>query len=230
MKKTLLLLFILGFTIVSDAQVQFTPIPFGVNQEVFVTYGASGDYSLFDPNGEQTLYLYTGLETDGIPDTWDFHDQWSDVNSLIPLVFNSSSNRFEGSFTIGTRSYVNSSTQEIQLLPEGTCINNWYFILRNAAGNQTTNLIGSDYGYDTSSCYLKKNSNSLKEKVIYSNGYLVNSSTESFQVDLYNLLGQRLQGFFLEQNETRPITMRNHEPYIAVLSNGDHRFSIKFIP
>ena len=101
MKKRLLLLALFGFTL-ANAQLIVTPNPFDVNSGmVTVTYGGSGDYSLFDPLSDPNLYIYNGLETDGNTTTWEYYDDWQNLNSLTPLTWNASANAYVATLNIG---------------------------------------------------------------------------------------------------------------------------------
>ncbi|SCY82177.1 T9SS type A sorting domain-containing protein [Flavobacterium caeni] len=228
--QLLFLCLAMGASSVVRSQIIFSPDPFGMNDAIVVTYGSAGDFSLFDPMGAQTLYLYTGLETDGTADTWDYHDKWSDLDTLIPLNYNVSTNSYEGAFSIGPRSYVNSVTQETVMLPDGICANQWYFIIRNAAGNQTTNLIGSDYGFDTNSCYLTTRRVAFDHDGLrFIDGSIVNPTGESFQATLYNVWGQKMDTFYIGQNTSQPVNLPQKGVYIAVLINETRKVSLKFL-
>ena len=77
-------LFIFG---ISQAQIELVPNPCDINTgTITLKYGESGDYSIFDPMSDPNLYLYTGLQTDADPMTWDYHDDFTNVATMILLI------------------------------------------------------------------------------------------------------------------------------------------------
>jgi hypothetical protein len=79
MKTKLLYLTLLMFGI-SQAQIELVPNPCDINTgTITFKYGESADYSIFDPMSDPNLYLYTGLQTDADPLTWDYHDDFTDI-------------------------------------------------------------------------------------------------------------------------------------------------------
>ena len=133
MMKKLLLVAFFGLNL-ANAQIIVTPNPFGLTSgTITLTYGSAGDYSLFDPMSEPNLYLYTGLETDGVASTWDFHDTWTDTSTMVPLTWNATANAYVATFDIGARTYFSEATMSNTTIPGGTMVNNWYFLLSSSA-------------------------------------------------------------------------------------------------
>ena len=82
-KLLCLTLFIFG---ISQAQIELVPNPCDINTgTITLKYGELGDYSIFDPLSDPNLYLYTGLQTDTDPMTWDYHDDFTNVEISVDM-------------------------------------------------------------------------------------------------------------------------------------------------
>jgi len=230
MKKTLLLLTFLGSTM-ADAQLIVTPNPFSVNSGIVtVTYGSSGNYSLYDPQSNPNLYLYTGLETDGNAATWDYRDTWSDLSSQTPLTWNATANAYVASLNIGGRGYTQEATNTFMTLPVGTNVNNWYFIIRNAAGtSQSGDLQGTNYGFTPSLSTSSFEGNAIKFNVV--NNAIVTDAQGKITIEIYSLLGQKVWHLDTENYNSLleiPLQLNQKGIYIATLKNNDTTKSVKF--
>lgn len=148
MKK--ILLFIAFSTTVSmTAQLTINPNPSSINSGVItITYGAQGDYSLFDPIGNSNLLLYTGLETDGVVATWDYHDDFSNTATFIPFNFDNAVGAYVAQIDVANRTYQVEPTLNVVSLPQGLQVNDFYFlIITTDLSRQSADLKGSDYGW-----------------------------------------------------------------------------------
>lgn len=231
MKKTLLLLAFLGFSFV-NAQLVVTPNPFNINSGIItVTYGASGDYSIYDPQSNPNLYLYTGLETDGVASTWDYHDTWTDLATLIPLTWNTTANAYVATFDIGGRSYTEETSNTLMTIPSGTNVNDWYFIIRNADGSsQSADLFGTNYGFAPSLATSNFNMNSVKFNV--NNNTISTDAQGKIEIEIYSILGQKVTNYKVENYDSilnLPLTLTQKGVYIATLKNNDQVKSVKFV-
>lgn len=229
MKKQLQFLFMLSFVWV-NSQVIITPNPFNVNSgTITFTYGANADYSLFDPVSNPNLYLYTGLNTDDVLDTWEFHDDWNTVSSLIPLTWNSTANAYVATFNLATRNYTQESTQTVTTLPTGTNVNGWYFIIRNEMGNmQSSNLVGANYGF-TSSAVLSNLSFELKNDLYVYNQLLISQLSEDVNVELFNALGQLIQNKTLMSKSNWDLSSFEKGLYFVTVSFKNVHYKLKLI-
>lgn len=230
MKKTLLLLTFLGLY-QANAQLTVSPNPFNINSgTITVTYGASGDYSLFNPNSDPNLYLYTGLETDGVTTTWDYHDTWNNLSSLVPLTWNSSANAYVATFDIGARNYTQDSSGTLMTIPSGTSVNNWYFIIRNGDGSaQSGDLKGTDYGFSAS--LETATFNTFEIKLTVSNNSIFTNAQGKIELEIYTILGQKVASFSRENNNSNleiPLNLNSNGIYIARLTNDNQTKTLKF--
>ena len=227
MKKKLLFIALISFCF-SNAQIVVTPNPFGLTSgTITLTFGSAGDYSLFDPLGDPNLYLYTGLETDGVASTWDFHDTWSDTNTLIPLTWNATANAYVATFDIGARTYYSEATMTNTTIPAGTMVNNWYFLIRNAAGtSQSTDLIGTNYGFTPATASVASFENG--QEIKFFDGQMYSTISGNTLVEIYNLLGQKVISSNIVKEETIALNLIDKGIHIAQISNEGIKKSIKF--
>lgn len=225
MKIKLLLLLFLPLTFL--AQFTVTPNPFNVNSgAITITYGPN--YALFDPQLDPNLYLYTGLETDGNATTWDYHDDWSNLATHIPLTYNASLGYYVATVNIGNRSYLKEPALTFGPIDAGTFVNNWYFLIRRVSPTaQSADLIGTNYGFQPLA--LLTNEQFIKlDEVYVSNGNLISTQSEKLQVSIYSVLGQKVKEFSI-QNESIPLQLNEKGMFIAKISNSKTTKKIKFL-
>ena len=102
LKTTLFCLGALIMTSLGFAQIELQPNPSNINSGTFTfKYGELGDYSIFDPLSNPNLYLYTGLQTDADPLTWDYNDGEfviANIAQMIPLTFDSNLGYYVATF------------------------------------------------------------------------------------------------------------------------------------
>ncbi len=227
MIKKILLIAFFGVNL-TNAQIIVTPNPFGLTSgTVTLTYGSTGDYSLFDPMSDPNLYLYTGLETDGVASTWDYHDTWTDTNTMVPLTWNPSISAYEATFNIGTRTYFSEATMANTLIPAGTMVNDWYFLIRNADGSrQSTDIQGTAYGFTpaTASITLFENGQEIK----FYDGKISSTIIGNSSVEIYNLMGQKIKTISIHENETTTLNLNNKGVFVAIISNQSKQKKVKF--
>jgi len=228
MKKTIFFILFLFFQIV-QSQLIVTPNPFGINSgTITVTYGSLGDYSLFDPLQDPNLFLYTGLETDGTEDTWEYHDTWEDINSLVPLTWNPEVNSYVATIDIGGRNYFNEFTQTVTPIESGTTVNNWYFIIRNANGDrQSADLIGTNYGFTPSTLSNQVFEQNLNVNIV--NGNALNFSLHQVQIDIYALTGQKIKSVIVLPTSEFNLQLSNRGIYFARVTANEKEKLIKFL-
>lgn len=156
-----------------QAQIQLVPNPCDINTGTLtLKYGELGDYSIFDPLSDPNLYLYAGLQTDADPLTWDYHDDFTDVGTLIPLTFDANLGYYIATFNPGTRTYLEEPNLNTTTIPEGTMVNDWYFLITNSdQSRQSADLKGSDYGFGSS--VLSLESFEVNKDIIVGNGVII---------------------------------------------------------
>lgn len=234
MTKTLFFSALLLNTVLANAQLSVSPNPFSVNSGIVtITYGASGDYAIYDPQSEPNLYLYSGLETDGTAATWDYHDDWNTLSTLTPLTWNPTANAYTATFDIANRTYVQEGTGTSMQIPTGTTVNNWFFIIRNAAGNsQSATLEGTAYGMMPTTFLSNDKFENSKNYFFVNKGTLSTNIAGKSTVEIYSITGQKIQTIAFDNNNNnfeQKLNLSGNGIFIAVLKNENTTKSIKFL-
>lgn len=185
-----ILLVVIFLTLQLQAQIVISPSPADINSGIItITYGSMGDYSLFDPLSDPNLYLYTGLQTDNDPLTWDYHDDITDITTLVPFNFDTAVNAYVAQIDVAGRMYQEEPSLNVVNIPSGTVVQDWYFlIISTDLTRQSADLKGSDYGWQSAT--LSSASFDKEElKVIAIKNSLYFNKPGEFTVDVYDLSG-----------------------------------------
>lgn len=186
-----LLFFFITLSITAHGQIQLNPNPADINSgTITITYGAQGDYSLFDPMGDPNLLLYTGLETDGVPSTWDYHDDFSDASTFVVFNYDATAGAYVAQIDIANRIYQEEPNLNLTTIPTGTQVNDWYFlIITTDLSRQSPDLKGSDYGWQPST--LSEQSPNMAQfdvRVVEDTFYF--SRPDTYRLSTYDLTGK----------------------------------------
>ena len=231
MKKTLLIILFLS-TIYSGAQIVITPNPVDINTgSITITYGSNNDYSLFDPMSNPNLLLYTGLDTDADPTTWDYHDDFNDTTTFIPFNFDVTANAYVAQIDVAGRMYQEEPSLNMVSLPQGLNVNDWYFIIiATDLSRQSADLKGSDYGWQPATL-----SNNIFEKEEFNitavNEALVFDTADYYSVKTYNLQGQLVQDINRRyvENQIDMSLLPKNQLYISKVTSAIGTVTIKHI-
>lgn len=231
MKKILLIILFLS-TIYSGAQIVVTPNPVDINSgSITITYGSNNDYSLFDPMSNPNLLLYTGLDTDADPTTWDYHDDFSDTATFIPFNFDTTVNAYVAQIDVAGRMYQEEPSLNMVSLPQGLNVNDWYFIIiATDLSRQSADLKGSDYGWQPATL-----SNNIFEKEEFKitavNEALVFDTADYYSVKTYNLQGQLVQDINRRyvENQIDMSLLPENQLYISKVTSAIGTVTIKHI-
>ena len=191
MKKLLLSIILLTTSL--NAQLQFTSQANGI---VDVQYG--NNYALFDPQGATEVYVYLWVNPNqtnpNISGT--YNDDWNNASGLVVLTYSATEDKFIGQIDFNTHNFEGEG-----ILPQGTQLNDFNFILRNQAGDsQTGNLLASAYGY-TATTTADIYDNEAAENTYYANGYLhLNPNLGTSEINIYNLSGQLICNINTKKN------------------------------
>ena len=234
MTKTLFFSALLLNAAFAKAQLSISPSPFNVNSGIVtITYGATGDYAIFDPQTDPNLYIYSGLETDGVASTWDYHDDWNTLSTLTPLTWNPTANAYTATFDIANRNYVQEATGTSMPIPSGTPVNNWFFIIRNTAGtSQSAALEGTNYGMTASTFLSNEKFENSKNYFFVNKGTLSTNISGKSTVEIYSITGQKVQTIAFDNNKNnfeQKLNLAGNGIFIAVLKNENTTKSIKFL-
>jgi hypothetical protein len=233
MKKSLLSL----LTLTSCAmfgQLTVSPNPFNINSgTITVSYGATSDYEIFDPQFEENLVLYMGLETDGVADTWDYNDDWNNHSALVPLTWNNTASAYIATFDLKTHVFKNTPNGENLTVANNTTVNNWFFIIRTIDGSrQSGNLLGTNYGFQPSTALSTNDFNNHKNLILVKNGILSTNISGNNTLEIYSISGQKLETISFENNSDLieiPLKINQKGIYIAKISNELIQKTVKFL-
>lgn len=231
MRRILLFVLSMGMFTTLHAQIELVPNPCDINSgTITIKYGESADYSIFDPLSDPNLYIYSGLETDGDAMTWDYHDDWANTATLIPLTYDNTLGYYVATFNPATRSYVEESTMNTVTIPQGTQVNDWYFIIRNLAGDrQSGNLKGTDYGFTAGTLSIDKFSS--VEGVHPMKGSLFIENPGKYTITIHNMLGQEIYSSTLEIETigVHDLELQKQGIYMVRISKGSKKSVFKII-
>ena len=230
MRIKLLYLALLVFGL-SQAQIELVPNPCDINSGTLTfKYGEFGDYSVFDPLSDPNLYLYTGLQTDADPMTWDYHDDFSDVSTMIPLTYDNGLGYYVATFNPATRSYLEEPMLKTTTIPDGIEVFDWYFLITNSdQSRQSADLQGSAYGFGSS--VLSVDSFEITNDVTVGNGTITFGSPAQYQVLVYDLLGKKVydQQHNITTATTHNFQLRNTGVYLVKVSSGNSTRTLKMV-
>ena len=221
-------LFLVGFC---NAQIILTPNPSDINSGTLtLTYGSTGDYSLFDPFSDPNLFLYTGLQTDADPLTWDYHDDFSNSSTLIPLTYDASLGYYVATFNPATRTYLEEPSLNTVNIPSGTTVYDWYFLITIAdQSRQSADLKGSDYGFGLST--LSVDSFNKTKNINVGNGEITFQSQGKYSVAIYDILGKQIvkEQLNVFNTLTHNFQLQNKGVYLVKISDGLHTRTVKML-
>ncbi|APY08961.1 hypothetical protein BWZ20_11935 [Winogradskyella sp. J14-2] len=230
MKTKLLFLTLLMFGI-SQAQVELVPNPCDINSgTITFKYGELGDYSVFDPLSDPNLYLYTGLQTDADPLTWDYHDDFSDVSTLIPLTYDAVLGYYVATFNPATRTYLEEPMLNTTTIPSGTEVFDWYFLITNSdQSRQSADLKGSDYGFG--SALLSVEAFNRTNDVSVGNGTITFNSAAQYEIAVYDVLGKNVvdKTLNITSQTTHNLQLRKTGVYLVKISSGSYSRTVKML-
>ena len=222
MKQIYLLLGImLGFQL--QAQLTLTSQGNGV---VNIDYGASNDYSLFDPQGATEVYFYMWVETTQTTPNLAaaYNDDWNNAGSLVVLNYSAAESKFIGEINFNTHDFIGEG-----VLPGNTQLDNFSFILRNQAGDrQSANLVATDYSF-TATTTLGFFDITAKNNTFFSNGILHladNYATEQVTVHVFNTFGQEITTLSVTNNQVDLSTL-NKQMVIVLITTKTNKFFYK---
>jgi len=176
-------------------QINFAQLSIGnqANGVVEVNYGASGDYSLYDPLGDSQVYLYLWINQDQTsPNLANvYNDDWNDSAGLVTLTYDNNLQKFTGTVDFNTHDFSGEG-----VLPAGTQINDFNLILRNQAGDrQSADLLASNYGFQPTTGFTEIEASKLmyvnQGQLFLKNEVLQNDS----QIFIYDMNSKLLANF-----------------------------------
>ena len=186
MKKFYSLLVALLFATSINAQVQTEVISAGVFK---ITYGASNDYSFYDPGFEvPTFYVHTWSYAADNTTATLYDDSWT--TSTVTMNWDVTAGAYVGTINLSTKVFTNGN----KTFPGGTTINNMGFVfkdLQNGATKQSGDIDASVFGFTATTLPLLATTNvDLSKKSVVVNGKLITSLKGNVQLSVYEMSGK----------------------------------------
>ena len=233
MKIKLLCLTLLMFGM-SQAQIELVPNPSDINSGTFTfKYGESGDYSIFDPLSNPNLYLYTGLQTDVDPITWDYNDgdfTLANLGSMIPLTYDNSLGYYVATFNPATRMYFEETSQSVVSLPNGLEVFDWYFLITtDDLSRQSADLKGSDYGFGTAT--LSVDAFNITKDINVGNGKITFNNPAQYNITVYDVLGKKVfdKTLNISSQTTHDFQLQKAGVYLVKINSGSFNRTVKML-
>jgi len=234
MKATLLFLLFSLMTFAGFSQIELQPNPSNINSGTFTfKYGEFGDYSIFDPLSNPNLYLYTGLQTDSDPLTWDYNDgefTIANLGQMIPLTFDNGLGYYVATFNPKTRLYNEEASQSLVNVPNGTEVFDWYFLITtDDLSRQSADLKGTDYGFNAST--LSTSDFTIGSDVLSLNGKLKFLKQGQYNLKVYDVLGKQIKTETINVTSVKihDLKLRKSGVYIVKIISGQTAKTIKLL-
>ena len=220
MKKFYSLLVALLFATSINAQVQTEVISAGVFK---VTYGASNDYSFYDPGFEvPTFYIHTWIPAAENTTGNGFDDSWG--NSTVTMNWDAVANAYVGTINLNTKVFTNSNNT----VPQGTTVNKVGMVfkdLQNGANRQSADTFAN--GPTTLTALAVSNSD-LKAKSSVVAGKLYTSFKGNVNLEVYEMSGKLVKSFTASGNAV-DLNVTKTGTYLVKITNGTSKEVVKFV-
>jgi len=185
MKHFYLLVFSLLLSFISYSQLTLTSLGNGL---VDVSYGATGDLALYDPQGE-TVVLYLWIDQAMNSESVYYEDQWNDNSTLINLTY-------DGTSYVSTIDFNTHIWDGGTIIPVGTVLNDFNILLRNPDGtSQSADLVATTYGYTATSLPVETFENVsivvfLAENNLHIKGL---KSRKNYSLSIFDTMGKQVE-------------------------------------
>jgi len=182
------------------------------NGVVSVSYGASADWTLYDPLAESVV-LFLWVDTSQNTSGFSYSDDWNSASLILV---------WDGSAHIGTID-LNTHSFNGTIIPTGTTVTNFRLILRNPSGSrQSLDLLASDYGYLESTLPVEEFSKNLISINLIENNLEIEGLeyNQKFELKVYDLNGRLVK----KMNEKSSLNLNElvQSVYILKLEIADN--------
>lgn len=224
MKKFYSFLAIILFATLTYSQLTIATTPSG-STTIKITYGASGDYSLYNPNFASTIWLHTWINGGENSTGNSFTDDW--FNSTEKLDWSATENAYVGYINLATHAFTQGT------LPVNTTVTNYNLILKSAqnGGSQSANLSGGSYGFTTISTAVLGVDDiaSLKTKSVVSEGKLYTVKKGNLNLQVLDFSGRVIKNLNVKA-DGNPIELNLSKKgnYLLKISNDKQNEVLKF--
>ena len=190
--KKLSLLFAFFAAVTISAQFTVQTISQGV---VKLTYGASNDYSIYDPGFEvPTFYVHVWSNAGDNSTGTVYDDLWT--NSNVTMNWDSGAGAYVGTINLNTKVFTNGN----KTFPSGTTVNNLGFVfkdLQNGNTKQSADLAAASFGFTatTTNSSLAVSNSLLGKKSSVIGGKLYTSTKGNLAISVYEMSGKLVKSF-----------------------------------
>ena len=223
-KLSLLLAFFAAVTI--SAQFTVQTISQGV---VKLTYGASNDYSIYDPGFEvPTFYVHVWSNAGDNSTGTVYDDSWT--NSNVTMNWDSGAGAYVGTINLNTKVFTNGN----KTFPSGTTVNNLGFVfkdLQNGNTKQSADLAATSFGFTTTTTNssLAVSNSLLGKKSSVMGGKLYTSTKGNLAISVYEMSGKLVKSFnAVADGSAIDLNVSKTGLYLVKISHGSESEVVKF--
>jgi hypothetical protein len=225
MKKISSLVLALFTAITISAQLTVQTVSPGV---VKLTYGATNDYTLYDPGFEvPTFYVHTWSNpTDNTTATM-YDDSWT--NSNVTMNWDATAGAYIGTIDLATKIFTNGN----KTFSGGTTINNMGFVfkdLQNGATKQSLDLSATTYGFTATTLPLLATTNvDLSKKSVVINGKLHTFLKGNVELSVYEMSGKLVKNLNVKADGNAiDLNVSKTGLYLVKITSGTYNEIVKF--
>ena len=222
MKKFYSLLLAAFVAITTTAQVQTEVTSDGIFK---VTYGASNDYSFYDPGFEvPTFYIHTFVNAGDNSTGSAFEDAWS--NSTVTMNWDNAVMAYVGTINLNSKTFTQTNAQ----IPVGTTVNKVGMVfkdLQDGATKQSADTFAE--GPTVIVTTLAVGNNVLLGKSTIVNGKLITAQKGNLNLEVYEMSGKLVRSFKAVSNGNAiDLNLTKNGLYLVKITNGTNREVVKF--
>ena len=196
---------------------------------VKLTYGASNDYSIYEPGFEvPTFWVHVWSNAADNSTGTVYDDAWT--NSTVSMNWDSSAGAYVGTINLNTKVFTNGN----KTFPSGTTVNNLGFVFKNqqnGATNQSGDLTASNFGFTSTvtDSNLGVSDQALNAKSHIVNGKLYTAQKGNLSITVYEMSGKLVKSFNANSNGGEiDLNISKSGLYVAKITNGAHSEVVKF--
>lgn len=224
--KKLSLLFAFFAAVTISAQFTVQTISQGV---VKLTYGASNDYSIYDPGFEvPTFYVHVWSNAGDNSTGTVYDDSWT--NSNVTMNWDSGAGAYVGTINLNTKVFTNGN----KTFPSGTTVNNLGFVfkdLQNGNTKQSADLAATSFGFTTTTTNssLAVSNSLLGKKSSVMGGKLYTSTKGNLAISVYEMSGKLVKSFnAVADGSAIDLNVSKTGLYLVKVTHGSGSEVVKF--
>ena len=197
--------------------------------EIKLTYGATNDYTIYDPGFEvPTFYVHCWSNAADNSTGVGLEDAWT--NSTVMMNWDATAMAYVGTINLRSKIFTNTNNS----FPVGTVVNNLGFVfkdMQNGATKQSGDLKASDYGFtSTTIMVLATSNNTLSKKSAVANGKLYSAIKGDATISVYEMTGKMVKNFQAKSNGNAiDLNIVNNGIYLVKITNGTQTEVVKFV-